>query len=76
VAEDKNFLGVAKLKKGTNFHTGFLANQKGNVIFLCGILWGACLPNFLCAPQPPCFAAAVFSNILSENPSFYLLCHR
>jgi len=23
-------------EKWTNFHTGFLANQKGNVIFLCG----------------------------------------
>jgi len=33
-AEDKIF-GGTQTKKGTNFHTGFLANQKGNVIFSC-----------------------------------------
>jgi len=39
-AEDKIFWGV-QTEKGTNFHTGFLANQKSNVIFsVANILWG------------------------------------
>jgi len=37
-AEDKVFRegrGRAQTEKRTNFHTGFLANQEGNVILLC-----------------------------------------
>jgi len=48
--------GGAQTKKGTNFHTGFLASQKSNVMFLCGKhFMGACSPHpqkQLCSTAP------------------------
>jgi len=53
--QQKIKINGGQTKKWTNFHTVFLANQKGNVIFLWQAFyeWGL-LPSIFCGgPVPP-----------------------